>query len=88
MSAGSELSALLIHGHHGGLGSPKKDFLPWYASKKDTAGVAAALEWARENVPKTVSGGKGVAPAWPRSQPELDILLRLAYSALGRCRYA
>ena len=81
LSAGSQLAALLIHGHHGGLGSPKKDFGPWFAAKRDTPGVQASMDWARTAMPEALSASVA-NPAWPAAQHELDVLLRLAYSAL------
>lgn len=81
LSLDSDLAPLLIHGHHGGLGSPKKDFGPWFAAKRTLPGALAAIEWARKNIadtlPTTIAG-----PTWPTSHYDLDVLLRLAYSAL------
>jgi len=81
LAAGSQLAPLLIHGHHGGLGSPKKDFGPWFAAKRTSSGVLAAIEWARTHFADTLA--TSIAnPTWPASPHDLDVLLRLAYSAL------
>ena len=81
LGTGSQLAPLLIHGHHGGLGSPKKDFGPWFAAKRTTPGVLASIEWARRDLADTLPTNIA-EPAWPASSHELDVLLRVAYSAL------
>lgn len=75
------LGPVIIHGHHGGLGSVSDDLKPWLAEHKGRPATRAAVVWAKANLP-AAPAGEAQPPSWATGRLDIEHFLRLAYSAL------
>ena len=81
--AEARMAGLLIHGHHGGLKDPHKDFTPWLNQNRELPGPHKAHRALRDAMPDLMASRPLTMPkSVIVNERDAELFLRLTYSAL------